>query len=113
MENDRRRIVARWEVWTAYSLYRDSSAMKMRPVIIYEPRNDMIPCIELTTHAPRQWLIWQYPLQNWREAGLDKPSTAVLNNLVTIPREALGRRIGELSFTDRANIECMIAQEVN
>lgn len=97
-----------WELWWAYTLFYDTSNVKLRPVIILESRHDMIPVIELTTHAPRDWLIWQYPLIDWARAGLRHPSTAVLGAIATLPKEALGRRIGRLSLTDITNIECML-----
>lgn len=103
----------RWELWWAYMLFYDTSDVKLRPVIILEARSDMIPVIELTTHAPRQWLIWQYPLTDWARAGLKHPSTAVLGSIATLPKEALGRRISRLSLTDKINIECMLEMQDN
>lgn len=102
----------RWELWWAYTLFRDSSDVKLRPVIILESRRDMIPAIEVTSHAPRDWLIWQYPLMDWARAGLRRPSTAVLSAVVTLPKEALGRRIGRLSLGDEMNIECMLEMQL-
>lgn len=98
----------KWELWWAYTLFSDASDVKLRPVIIVESRSDMIPAIELTSHVPRDWLVWQYPLLNWQGAGLSRPSTAVLSSISTIPREALGRRIGRLAYVDIMNIECML-----
>lgn len=97
-----------WELWWAYTLFYDTSNVKMRPVIILKSHCDMIPAIELTSHAPRDWLVWQYPLQDWAQEGLKQPSTAVLGAISTVPKEALGRRIGKLSYTDRMNIKCML-----
>lgn len=97
-----------WEVWWAYTLFYDTSNVKMRPVIILKTSRDMIPAIELTSHAPRDWLVWQYPLQDWADTGLKQPSTAVLGAIATVPKEALVRRIGALSYTDRENIKCML-----
>lgn len=98
----------KWELWSAYTMFYNASDVKLRPVIILESKSDMIPVIELTTHAPRDWLIWQYPLIDWARAGLRHPSTAVLGSIVTLPKEALGKRIGRLSVSDIINIECML-----
>ena len=102
-----------WELWWAYTLFYDTSDVKMRPVIILESRSDMIPVIEVTSHAPRDWLVWQYPLQDWFKSGLRHPSTAVLGAISTVPKEALGRRIGILSYTDRMNIKCMLDMQAS
>ena len=50
-----------WEVWWAYTLFYDTSNVKMRPVIILKTSRDMIPAIELTSHAPRDWLVMAVP----------------------------------------------------
>lgn len=100
-----------WELWWAYTLFYDATGVKMRPVIILESCADMIPVIELTSHAPRDWLVWQYPLIDWARAGLRQPSTAVLSAVSTVPKEALVRRIGRLAYSDIMNIECMMEMQ--
>jgi mRNA interferase MazF len=91
--------------------FRDQLAERTRPAIVisasgYNQAGDVI-LAAVTTHAPRGAL--DYPLADWRMAGLQLPST--LRMLFATAAEArVVLRIGHLSDRDWAEVQDRVRQ---
>lgn len=99
-----------WEVWHARFDFNDKKGYKYRPVIIIEVYPDGTLAMMVTSSANKLSLPHDYLLEDWREAGLDKPSIARADRRADLPRGYFGTsgRIGRLSDRDRAALELIL-----
>jgi mRNA interferase MazF len=86
--------IARGEV----RLYRFAPPDKERPVVVLT-RNSALEYLAAVTVAPITSTIRGVPSEVvlGSEDGMKSPCAVNLHNLVTVPRERLGRRVAELS----------------
>lgn len=93
-----------WEVWHARFDYDDGKGYKYRPVIVVGVRADGSLVMMVTSSTNKLHLKNDYLIQDWREAGLDKPSIARVDRIAEIPAGYLGTagKLGRLTERDIA-----------
>lgn len=91
-----------WEVWHARFNYSEGHGYKFRPVIVLATRPGSLLVAMVTSATNKLSLEHDYPIREWEEAGLNKPSIARLDRIAEIPAGYLGTagRIGRLSDVD-------------
>ncbi|MBP5685099.1 MAG: type II toxin-antitoxin system PemK/MazF family toxin [Candidatus Methanomethylophilaceae archaeon] len=95
----------KWDVWLADVRFEsDPSKSKIRPVAIIEEKEVYVLSVQITSHEPRKNLEGEYQIQFWEYAGLVKPSTLQLGQLIKIKEKHLLKRIGRLHDIDIKNI---------
>ncbi len=87
----------RWDVYYAYVKFDDSSEGKQRPIIVYNDTAAFVISIKVTSQSPRPG---DYAIQDWKEAGLIKPSVARLDKMVSVSKLDIQQRIGRLTERD-------------
>lgn len=93
------------DVYICVFPFTSGGTAKARPVLaLVDLGLDCLVC--RITSAPHQGFL-DLPVTNWREAGLEKPSTVRLARLVTVEKNLLRTRIGRLSPDDLARIRTM------
>lgn len=100
-----------WEIWHARFNYDGGKGYKYRPVIIVGTRDDGSLVMMVTSSTNKLRLEHDYVIQNWKQAGLNKPSIARIDRIAEIPAGYLGSagRIGKLSETDIAAISSILS----
>lgn len=95
-------IPQQWEVWHARFNYEEGKGYKYRPVIVVGIRDDGSLAMMVTSATNKLYLEHDYLLQDWKEAGLIKPSIARVDRIAEIPPNYLGTagRLGHLSERD-------------
>ena len=99
--------------WYPYEyLSATEEPIKKRPVIIIDNHTVLPIAMEVTSHGPRsvEEGHWDYPIENWREAGLQVPSTAVTTEVNYISSSTIPDYdyIGHLTDFDIENLEIML-----
>ena len=81
------------------------SRYKIRPVVILDQNAGYILNVApITSHAVRDWDVGDYEIIDWKEAGLRKPSTVRLDNLINLNRINIEKKIGRLTARDIKNV---------
>lgn len=95
-------VPAPWEVWHARFNFDGKRGYKYRPVIVVGVRENGSLVMMVTSATNKLQLEHDYLLQDWREAGLDKPSIARADRIAEIPPSYVGTvgKIGRLSTRD-------------
>lgn len=106
------RVPQAWEVWHARFDFSEGHGYKYRPVIVLATRSDGSLVAMITGATNKLSLKHDYPIREWKTAGLDRPSIARLDRIVQIPFDYLGTagRIGHLAKADIAAIEMILAE---
>lgn len=93
---------ALWEAWHARFNFDGKRGYKYRPVIVVGVRENGSLVMMVTSATNKLRLEHDYPLQDWREAGLDKPSIARADRIAEIPPSYVGTvgKSGRLSTRD-------------
>lgn len=100
-----------WEAWHARFNYEGRTGYKYRPVIVAGVREDGLLAMMVTSSTNQLHLEHDYLIEDWREAGLDKPSIARADRIAMIPAGYLGTagRIGRLSQRDIDALAALLA----
>lgn len=103
------RAPALYDVWRISFEYEDQSGIfKERPVIIgaINEENASVLAVKVTSHAVRPGYPGEVPLEDWKEAGLGKPSIARCSKTLIVPRFYFSecQKYGRLSLRDSAKI---------
>jgi len=86
------------EVYVCVFPFTSGQEAKARPVLVLMDLDpDCLVC-RITSVPHRGFL--DLPVSNWKEAGLEKPSTIRLSRLVTVEKPLLKLRIGRLARED-------------
>lgn len=104
------------KIYDLYWLYYDYQSgknknnVKRRPVVIIDKGKAIGLTLEVTGHTP---IIdeehWEYPIENWKEAGLKKACTIKFTECNVIGTSLPNKDyIGHLSDFDIENIEIML-----
>ena len=84
---------------------------KARPVVIIDRSVGCIISIApVTSHEAREWDSGDYQIQDWREAGLNKPSAVRLDKAMDLNYLNIGRKIGRLTSRDIKNIDIILRE---
>lgn len=98
----------KWDVILVPFPFTDLSSAKRRPALIVSPdvynaRKDVvIAYVTSQINAPLRF--GEYQLQNWKQAGLPKPSLVKMK-FATINKTIIVKTIGQLENTDREEIK--------
>jgi len=93
------------EVWYAkFPLEDDSSLYIERPVLIADVIDNEIVVIKVTKHEPREYDMYDVPIQYWKAAGLSYSSTARISKVVLLNETLMLNKKGELQVSDFNNI---------
>lgn len=100
-----------WEVWHARFNFEGKKGYKYRPVIVLAVSGSGSIVMVVTSASNKLHLEHDYCLQDWEEAGLDKPSIARADRIAEIPPSYVGTagKIGRLSMRDEAAIRDTLA----
>ena len=98
-----------YDVWRIAFEYEDQPGVsKERPVIIgaVDEEYAYILAVKVTSHAVRPDCPGEVLLEDWKEAGLEKPSVARCSKTLLVPRSFFAGcyRYGHLSASDSAKI---------
>lgn len=101
----------RWEIWHARFDFSDGKGYKFRPVIVVDASFAGTLVMMVTDVHNKLHLEHDYEIQEWKAAGLDKPSIARVDRIAQIPNGYLGSagKIGRLSKIDRVMIARILA----
>ena len=99
------------EVWHARFNFEGGKGYKYRPVIVVGTRESGLLAMMVTSATNKLHLEHDYLIEDWREAGLDKPSIARADRIAEIPANYLGTagKIGRLSQRDTAALFSLLA----
>ena len=103
-----------WEVWHARFNFDGKKGYKYRPVIVVSVQDNGSLVMMVTSATNKLRLEHDYHLQDWKEAGLDKPSIARADRIAEIPPSYVGiaGRIGRLSARDEMALRELLARMV-
>lgn len=78
-----RRIFFRYE--------EDATRGKFRPVVValIDRQSSRALVLKVTGHGPRKGYPGEIPLLDWREAGLEKPSTVRCSKIAVVPMDVI------------------------
>ena len=94
------------EVWFAsFPLEEDQSKFKPRPVVILGIKGEEILSVKITKHDPRPKDPFDVTIIHWREAGLDRASTARVSKTMPLDKEHFAFKIGEMYPFDLKTIQ--------
>ena len=97
----------KWDIWWAEFAYEGMEGSKDRPVVVVSPEEMYVLSAKITSHEARnQW--GEYEIIHWRSAGLPKPSTIRLTQLLPLQEEDFRSKIGRLHPEDIFFIERML-----
>lgn len=100
----------RWDIYWADMPYEENpSESKMRPVIIAKDKSVYVLVIRVTSKHARDCDPYDYELQKWKEAGLDRPSTVRVAKIAQIRPDRIGDSIGRLALVDIAALQSVMA----
>jgi len=86
------------DVWVGVFPFTSGQDAKARPILVLmDLGSDCLVC--RITSVPHSGFL-DLPINAWREAGLDKPSTVRLSRLITVEKPILKVRIGRLADED-------------
>jgi mRNA interferase MazF len=98
----------KWDVILVPFPFTDLSSAKRRPALIVSPdiynagKDVVIAYVTSQMYMPLRFS--DYKLQNWKQAGLPKPSIVKMK-FATIDKAIVVKTIGKLEDTDREEIE--------
>lgn len=98
-------------MWHARFGFDGGRGYKFRPVIVVGVCDDGSLAMMVTGSANKLHLEHDYPIRDWKQAGLRKPSIARADRIAFIPPHYLGTvgRLGRLSDADIAAISAILA----
>lgn len=96
--------IEQWDVWFANVPFEDTKEIKKRPVIIISVEPLQVLSIKVTSHESRKNDPYDVALKKWKEAGLNRPSTARISKMQFLPIENMDFKMGTLDTLDRYEI---------
>ena len=100
-------MIAVFDIYIAFVSW--GSGGKRRPVLILEENAASVTVFKISTQYERKSAAIQakyFIINDWQQAGLDKPSFVDTNNTVTLPLTAVDSKnpIGRLSVADETRL---------
>lgn len=97
----------RGEVILVRIAFHQTVGGKVRPAtVLLDPGDDDFVAAPITSRS--RGSAFEVPIQDWRQAGLNVPSTIRVHKLTVLPKEHVVRRLGELSERDRAALNFVV-----
>lgn len=85
-------------VWFCSFPFEDTDEVRRRPVIVlnvYEETLEILS-VKVTSQDVREYDEFDMPIIHWREAGLDRPSTARISKSILLPKDVFVHFLGNL-----------------
>jgi mRNA interferase MazF len=80
--------------------FRQTPGGKLRPaLVLLDSGDDDFVAAPITSHFRAS--AFDLPIQQWRAAGLNTPSTVRVHKLTVLAKDEIVRRLGELAGPDR------------
>ena len=96
----------RWDVyWADVPFDEDKTQNKRRPVIIAKDEKVYVLVIRMTSHEARTYDPYDYTLQKWLFAGLEKASVVRIRKISLIKPESIYGFIGKIHPIDILEIQ--------
>ncbi|MDR1531500.1 MAG: type II toxin-antitoxin system PemK/MazF family toxin [Clostridiales bacterium] len=90
------------DIWLIKYFYEeDGLKFKVRPMLVLNDAAYELIGLKMTSAPPRD--NFEYPIIEWPEAGLDRPTTIRTSKSVPLPDKALIRKLGNLQQQDMLN----------
>ena len=103
-------IIQTGDFWVADIQFTDGSGSKKRPVLVlWLDGSDVVTAV-VTSAAPRT--VTDFPLTDWRGAGLRVASTVRLSRLDCLEHSLLIRRLGHISASDAQTLKTVWADHM-
>ena len=100
-----------FDIYIAYVSWGDGG--KRRPVLILEEKPDRVTAFNITTrYEDKSETIRAkyFPINDWKQAGLDRQSYIDTNSTVTLPPTAIENPIGRLTPADETRLIGFMSQ---
>lgn len=99
----------RWDIyWADVPFEEDCSQKKSRPVIIAKDNSIYVLVIRITSHETRDNDPYDYLLQEWKYANLEKASVVRIRKIAQLKPDAVHDYIGRIHPADALEIQkCM------
>ena len=95
------------DVWRLSFEYEDQPGIaKERPVVIgaLDEENAVVLAVKVTGHGPRLGYPGEVRIEDWKAAGLDKPSVARCSKSLVVPLAAFVNQKRYGTLTDRDSL---------
>jgi mRNA interferase MazF len=105
-------IYKKYDVIVAKFYFASSKVYKVRPAIIIssefynENSRDNLIAVAVSSQIENK-LSFEFQIEEWKEAGLLKPSI-LKSNIATIEKSEVLKKLGNLQIKDRENLDSLI-----
>ena len=97
----------RYELWLAGVKFEESNDIKQRPVLIWNDKAFIIAY--KITSTDRGDNNREFKIEFWKEAGLTKPSTIRIPQVLRLESGDMVSKLGELDYRDRLRFDQRIS----
>lgn len=97
-----------WDVWLANVKYEDSPQIDKRPVLILFSDKIVVYALKMT-RTPRDE---DYPLQEWKSAGLNYPTTVRIKQRLHLLDRDFIHKLGRLHPADIIDIQMFMKESL-
>lgn len=101
--------IKEWEIHWAFVKFEDSDEVKRRPVLIINKSRAAIVSLKMTG-TDRGDDVRECRIDEWREAGLSKPTSVRLDKILCLQESDLDGKIGELQERDKLIIRLRMSK---
>lgn len=98
----------KWEIWLVDMSFEDSIESKIRPVLVIEVEDNLIVVGKMTTHEPRDNYQYEYAMIDWKGAGLHRPTTLRLSQIIKYEPTCFIKKLGHVQPVDQISISNML-----
>lgn len=95
-------------LYTANVKFEDTNEVKSRPVLVLSIKGNIADCRKVTSSSERSSYPGEYPLQDWKQENLTKPSVVRMSKHILLSPKDLRKRISVLTEKDIAGVKELI-----
>ena len=102
------------DITTGFVKYIESVDGKVRPLLVVDITNNEALVYKITSKykdKPEKTRINYFPIFQWKQAGLIKPSYIDTTSAIWLPKKQLGETLGSLSLIDIENLSRFLTQK--
>ncbi len=93
-----------WEIWLVDMPFEEGIGSKIRPGLVIGTGDKYYIVGKMTSHSPRENYPYEYPLQDWKAAGLSVPTTLRLSQIMELDISTFKKKIGTIQSIDMIEI---------
>ena len=93
-----------WEVWLVDMPFEEGIGSKLRPGLVIRQEDIYYIVGKMTTHPPRDNFPYEYVVRNWKGAGLNRPTTLRLSQMVRLDIGRFRKKLGTIQLEDMVQI---------